>query len=883
MIKRDLLSTYKVFLIFAGLLFAQLGFSQNPLKTTVRIEEHKGSTLYFLNYVEAQTGVVLSYSSRLCFKDELICPYSETSIKLLLDWLFEDCPAIYLERGNKIIIKAKGVQHKKFTISGYVKDGSSGEVLIGANVYDKRTFYGTTSNNFGFYSLTLPAGGITFNSSYIGYEKFKSSFSLTRDTFIIINMHPRAELNEVSVLGLRIPSEIESTSTGRIDVPMHQIRNMPVFLGEVDVMKSIQLLPGIQSGGEGFSGLFVRGGGPDQNLILLDDVPVYNVGHLLGFFSIFNADAINKVSIVKGGFPARYGGRLSSVVEIRTYDGDAKKINGSASIGILSSRVSLNGPILKDKLLYSLSFRRTYFDLISAPFQWNKEEKNKYFFFDLNGKLSYYLSDKDKFYLSAYWGKDEYTVKYNYQEITNYRESEEDVKTINDTRSSGWGNLILSGRWNHIFGKKLFSNVTAIVSDYRFYISQTQNYMLGERWNYIYQRYFSGIRDFGVKVDFDYLPISKHYVRFGGSYTQHLFYPGIDVVMSDINDISPIDTTYGGTYLTRPEAHLYLEDDFNVFKRLKVNLGVHFSTFFSESNSYFSIEPRLLGRLLLSSKVSLKGSYSEMTQYVHLLRTANVALPTDMWLPVSDNVKPMRARQSSVGVEWSVMKDLFLSVEGYHKRLEDILDIKAESSFFDYSLNWEDMLVAGSGVSDGIEILLHKKSGSLSGWFGYTYSETYNKFDELNNGKRFPASTDRRHDISMFLSYQFNKRIDGGITWSYGSGTPISLPSDKYYAPQLPTAQYEEATGYNMLISERNGYRMPNFHRMDIGFNFKKKKKWGMRIWSTGIINVYGHQNPFFLYFDDNRNEETGDFYWSLKQFSMFPFPLPYVRYTIKF
>ncbi len=883
MIKRDLLSTYKVFLIFVGLLFTQLLYSQSLLETTVKIEERVGSTRFFLNHIERKAGVVLSYSNKLCFKEELICPYSETTIQNLLDWLFKDCPAIYLERSNKIIIKPNGLKRKNITISGYVKDGNSKEVLIGTNVYDKETFHGTTSNNFGFYSLTLPEGYITLNSSYIGYEKFNSSFSLHCDTFITINMRPRAELNEVSVLGVRISSEIESTSTGTIDVPMQQIRNMPVFLGEVDVMKSIQLLPGIQSGGEGFSGLYVRGGGPDQNLIMLDDVPVYNVGHLLGFFSIFNADAINKVSIVKGGFPARYGGRLSSVVEIRTYDGDGKKINGSASIGVLSSRVSLNGPIIKDKLLYSLSFRRTYYDLISAPFQWNKDEKDKYFFFDLNGKLSYYLSDKDKFYVSAYWGKDEYTVKYNYQDIPTYSEPEDNAKTINDTRSSGWGNLILSGRWNHVFGKKLFSNVTTTVSDYRFYISQTQNYMLGEQWKYIYQRYFSGIRDFGIKVDFDYLPIARHYVRFGGSYTQHLFYPGIDVVMSDINEISPVDTTYGGNYLRRPETHLYVEDDFNVFKRLKVNIGVHFSSFFSESKSYYSVEPRLLGRLLLGSRVSLKGSYSEMTQYVHLLRTANVALPTDMWLPVSDNVKPMRARQSSIGIDWSIKKDLFFSIEAYHKKLIDILDIKAESSFFDYSLNWEELLVSGSGVSDGIELLLHKKSGSLSGWFGYTYSETYNKFDELNNGKRFPASTDRRHDISMFLSYQFNSRVDGGITWTYGSGTPISLPSDKYYAPELPTAQYEEETGYNMLVSERNGYRMPNFHRMDIGFNFKKNKKWGMRIWSAGIINVYGHQNPFFLYFDDNKNEETGDFYWSLKQFSLFPLPLPYVRYTIKF
>ena len=886
MVRRNLSLTYKIYILFAGISLSQLTIAQGLLQTTVSIERGTGPTQYFLGRIEEETGIILSYSNKLCFKDEMICPYRQASVKELLDWLFKDCPAIYLERNNKIIIKPKTVHTKKYTISGYVKDIGTNEILIGANIYEKALYLGTTSNNFGFYSFTLPAGYISLNCSYVGYQKFSAGFVLDKDTVIIINLEPQPELDEVAVMGVRIPAEIESTYSGTIDIPIEQIRSVPVFMGEVDVLKSIQLLPGIQSGGEGFSGLYVRGGGPDQNLILLDDVPVYNVGHLLGFFSIFNSDAISKVSIIKGGFPARFGSRLSSVVDIRTSDGDGNDFNGSASIGILSSRVSINGPIIKNKLLYSFSFRRTYFDLIAAPFQSKKDEKSKYFFFDLNGKISYYLSEKNKFYLSAYWGKDDYSVKYNYQDIVvddEQRNKKETTMTINDGRNSGWGNLIFSGRWNHVFGKKLFSNITAIVSDYRFEISQTQNYMLGERWNYIYQRYFSGIRDFGFKADFDYIPVVKHYIRFGGSYTQHSFYPGINVVMGDINDTEPIDTTYGGNYLTRPEAHFYIEDDFNVIKRLKVNVGIHFSLFLSENKSYKSVEPRLLGRFLLSNKVSLKGSFSVMTQYVHLLRTANIALPADIWLPVSDNIKPMRARQSSLGLEWSIRKDIFFSIEGYHKILNNILDLKAESSFYDYSLNWEEMLVQGDGRSNGLEVFLHKKSGKLSGWFSYTYSKTLNKFPELNDGKEFPASTDRRNDISIFLSYHFNTRIDGGITWTYGTGTPITLPSDKYYAPKLPTAWYEEATGYNMMISERNGYRMPNFHRMDIGFNFKKNKKWGMRMWSAGIINVYGRQNPFFLYFDDNVNEETGDFYWSLKQLSIFPFPMPYVRFTVKF
>ncbi len=873
---------YSYFLLFTIVLFSQASFGQSILQKRVKIVHPHGSAISFLDQIEKSTGITLSYSNKLCFFDARTCPYKEATIEELLNWVFRDCPPDYIEKSNKIIIRPVRSRRSKYTISGYVRDAKTNELLIGANIYDLNTYLGTTSNNFGFFSLTLPAGEVSFNASYIGYDKYVSSFDLEKDTVLNIYMVPKAELQEVAVMGVRIPVEIKSTSTGTVDMPIDQIRNMPVFMGEIDVLKSIQMLPGIQSGGEGFSGLYVRGGGPDQNLVLLDDVPVYNVGHLFGLFSIFNADVINKVSIVKGGFPARFGGRLSSVVDIRTYDGDGNKFNGSASIGLLSSGVAVNGPIIKDKLLCSLSFRRTYFDLIAAPFQAKRDEKSKYYFFDLNGKISYYMSDKDKFYLSSYWGKDEYRVKYNTREIGT-GDPDDPVRKIKDDRNSGWGNVIVSSKWNHQFGDKFFSNLTAIYSDYRFYTSQTQNYQLGERWNYIYQKYFSGIRDFGAKLDLDYIPSAKHYLRFGGSYTQHSFYPGIDVVVSDIDNISPVDTIYGGNYLTRPEMHLYAEDDFNVTDLLKLNLGIHFSMFNTEHNIYTSFEPRILGRMLLSTSVSLKGSFSMMTQYVHLLRTANVALPTDMWLPVSDNIKPMRSRQSSLGVEWSISEGLLFSVEGYMKNMMDIHDVKSSSNFFDYSLDWEDMVVSGTGTSKGVELFIHKKSGKLTGWFGYTYSKTMNKFGEINGGKPFPANTDRRHDLSLFMSYKFNKRVDGGATWVFGSGSPITLPSDKYPAPQLPTASYDESVDYNLLISERNGYRMPNFHRLDIGFNFRKEKKWGVRIWSAGIVNVYGRQNPFFLYFDDNYDQETGESDWSLKQFSLFPFPFPYVRFTVKF
>ncbi|TAJ13739.1 TonB-dependent receptor [Marinilabiliaceae bacterium JC017] len=881
-----MLEKYVKIMIFigVGLFLPRLVFAQNVLTKWVSVPKEKGSTYYYLQQLQDSTGYVFSYSNKLCFKDNVNFSFTEGYVKDFLNRLFDDCPSSYLVRGKKIIIEPLELPPPKFTISGFVRDGKTGESLIGANIYEPDLLLGTVSNNFGFFSVTLPKGYTVLKSSYVGYKGIEQSLYLSGDTTVYINLTPKLELNEVSVVGSRVPAKVKSTRTGTIDLPIEQIRNVPVFLGEQDVVKGIQLLPGVQSGREGFSGLYVRGGGPDQNLIILDDVPVYNVGHLLGFFSVFNADAINKVSVVKGGFPARYGGRLSSVVDVRMYEGSNERINGSASIGLLSSRVALNGPIKKDKATFSLSFRRTYLDLVTAPFQRKEIEKSNYYFFDLNGKVNYKFSDTDRLFVSAYWGKDEFYSRYNDQNIDLEIGERVDIYqsvTLNDESSSGWGNVVAAMRWNHIFGDKLFSNLTATFSDYRFYIGQIQNLYYKEAWSAVEKKYFSGIRDFNTKIDFDFVASPNHYFRFGGSYVYHNFYPGIDLLKNEIANEAQVDTTIGGDSMYRPEFHGYLEDDFNVSDRLKMNLGVHFSLFLTQNDFYHSVEPRISLRYLLSDYLSLKGAYSKMTQYVHLLRTATVSLPTDMWLPVSDEIKPMRASQSSLGFEWEISKGFNLSVEGYYKKFENLLSYKEDGSFFDFTIGWEDKLISGKGTSYGTEFLLHKRIGKLTGWLGYTYSKSFNKFDGLNDGREFPSFADRRHDASLFMSYRFNDRIDGGFTWMFGTGSPVTLPSGKYYAPELPTTRSDYK--YNEYINEYNGYRMPNFHRLDFGFNFKKQKKWGERIWSLGMINAYGRQNPFFLYFADSVNDETEEEYRSLKQFSLFPFPIPYVRYTIKF
>lgn len=858
---------------------------QNVLYEQVVFDKTEGAAVEFLTSIEQQVDVIFSYSSKLCFNDHVKLSQASATIREVLNELFINCPSKYIVRGNKIIIQPFEGPSGKFVIRGYVSDAGTSESLIQANVYDPRQLLGTVTNNFGFYSLTLPAGVLQLTCSFVGYKSQNLILDLQSDTVIHFNLEADTEINEVHVIRSRVPDKVKSTRTGTIDVPIEQIKNVPVFLGEVDIVKSIQLLPGIQSGGEGLSSLYVRGGGPDQNLVLMDDVPVYNVGHMLGFFSIFNADAVNHVSVVKGGFPARYGGRLSSVVDIRMYDGNNQEFKGLASIGLLSSRVAIEGPLVKDKSSFTVSFRRTYMDLFSGLLQLNESDKSRFYFYDFNTKFNFRLGDKDRIFLSTYVGKDQYEIQYNEQNvevgIDPQMHPRQTVKTCDDS-DVGWKNYVVASRWNHLFGEKLFSNLSLSYSDYRFFIGQQMNYQSDGVWSVVSQNYFSGITDYGVKSDWDYFPSPTHYFRFGAHFIAHSFYPGVDVYLEEDAQNAPVDTTFGGQRLFRPELRLYVEDDFNISNHFKLNIGGHFSAFQTKSKYYWSAEPRLSARYLINDNMSLKAAYSLMTQYVHLLRTASVAMPTDMWLPVSDKIKPLRAAQTALGFEYEFARGLHLSVEGYIKTFSDILAYKESTGYFDFTSDWRNKLTSGSGRSRGIEVLIHQKTGNLSGWMGYTYSKTTNRFADLNKGRSFPAAFDRTHDISIFAMYRFNKQVDLSCSWTFGTGNPITLPETKFYAPSLPTEEKTFDNKYNQYISERNSYRMPNFHRLDIGVNFKKDKPYGSRTWSFGLLNAYGRQNPFFLYFSD-KETETGDMKRSLKQFSLFPFPLPYCRFTIRF
>ncbi len=863
-------------------------FAQSILDKFVTIQIKSGSTAEILNAIEIETSITFSYSNKVCISDYIELSSNRNTIKGFLDEVFASCAIDVTEKKRKILILPEEIQQaEKFTISGFVKNVENDEILIGSSIYDAVLWEGTTSNNFGFYSLTLPKGNIILNCSFVGYHSVQHSFFLDKDTIINFDLLYNTKLEEIPVVSFIVKEGINTTRTSTINVPIEQIQKFPAFLGEVDVIKTLQLLPGINSGSEGVSGLFVRGGGVDQNLYLLDDVPVYNISHLFGFFSVFNADALNNISVTKGGFPARYGGRLSSVIDIRMKDGNQEKIGGTVSIGMMSSKFALDGPLYKDKTTFSLSVRRSYFDLFAMPIQSQSNTRTAFYFYDTNGKITHKLSNKSKLYLSFYGGRDRFFTKYNYNKVRDPNQPADENHTldINDQGYSGWGNAVGSLRWNQIYNEKLFSNISLSFSNYSYFVGYEEHSISPGIWNYFEQRYHSGISDVMLKTNFDYFMNPKHHIRFGTSYTNHSFNPGADVLRRTQNTTTVLDSTIGGNKVFGQEMFLYIEDDFAISQSLKMNLGIHTSTYNTQNKTYYSVQPRISARLLLDPKFAIKAAYSKMTQYMHLLGSSSVSLPTDLWIPVTSNIAPQHANQIALGIKWQWQQGFDLTVEGYTKDYKNLLISTYNRSILNNNPSALNNLTYGNGYSKGIELLIHKKTGKLTGWIGYSLSKSRQKFQQINNGKEFPSANDRGNSIGLFSNYKIHDQVDLALTWSFGTGNAVTLPSQKFYTPTLPTQGTldESTTSYSEYIDNINNYRMPKFHRLDVGVNFKKENRLGHRTWSFGLYNAYGQQNAFSIYFSTDIDENTGEVTRHLKQLSIFPVPLPYIRYTLKF
>ncbi|HNW52263.1 MAG TPA: TonB-dependent receptor [Prolixibacteraceae bacterium] len=805
---------------------------------------------------------------------------------------------------------------QRATISGYVIDSKSKEPIIGANIYQPKEQKGTTSNSFGFYSINVSKGETEIRASFVGYSAFQLKTSITKDTVITILLEEGKMIDEVSVVG----EAHSKTAVPPVSLTSKQVRLMPSLTGEADLMKAYQYLPGISGGSEGDNSLYVRGGSPDQNLILLDDIPLYYVNHIGGLVSIFDENAVNDVAIYKGGFPARYGGRLSSVIDIRMKNGNMQKLGGEVSVGLISSKLSVEGPIIKDKMSFMLTARKSMTDLYMRPISYISMDKRGYMiysFYDLNAKLNFKLSDKDRFYLSAYRGTDNsiMSAESDYDENDVFVKEELADFTYDARSKYDWGNTMGCFRWNHIFGNKLFSNLTIATSHY-FYQNRSDNTIemneTKETTETFTYQFLSGISDRLAKLDFDYYPANNHHIKFGGLINSHHFDTGTLSQKYDINEEaiidstllmgdydSEIDTTYGSDAITALETSAYLEDEMELFRFLTLNVGLHFAQYHHGKENFHSLQPRFSLKADLGNNLAVNVSYVHMAQFIHMLTGSDTSTPTDIWLPATNNAIPEKSVQYSIGAEKTLnKKGLKITLEGFYKTMENLIDYKLGYNLLSNSAMWYDKIeTGGTGKVYGLEFLLEKKTGKLTGWLGYTWSKNMRQFEKINNGVAYHYVYDRPHDVSLVANYELSKKITFSASWEYQSGRRMTIGTAGYDANHLYTSQdlpprgavyyifkdcYRHQfgeIGYDVatIYGTKNNYKLPDYHKLNVSAHFTKQKKHGIRTWSVGIQNLYNRMNAYNVYYSTDDNGKI-----VLKKMTMFPI-MPNINYSFRF
>ena len=785
---------------------------------------------------------------------------------------------------------------KTFTVSGYVTDAVSDETLISATVLDLQSGLGTVTNAYGFYSLTLPAGEVELTTRYVGYKTRNDRFVLRRDTVLALPLMPLAELEEVEIVGNRLDLGVEGSQMSAIDIPVEQIKAVPAMFGETDVLKALQLLPGVMNGAEGTAGLYVRGGAPDENLLLLDGVPVYNVNHMFGLFSVFNPDAIKNVTLYKGSFPAHYCGRLSSVVDIRMKDGDMYNWHGNAALGLVSSKINIEGPIVKGKTSLNVSARRTYSDILLNTALWGADLFDKeielngamvgYYFDDLNVKLNHKFSDRDRLYVSWYNGDDKIYFR--------MREQEKQYYTAKQKFNWKWGNMVGAARWNHVVNSQLFMDISANYTQYRHNMGiQLEEINKQDKYTqHMEVTMKSGIFDETARADFHWNPTPLHEVRFGSFYTHHLFRPDVATLsmrykQEKTADEEAADEKYyqrsGQDEIDAHEAQVYIEDNMTLGDIVKVNAGFSGSFFHVGGRSYFSPEPRVSGRALLADNFSLKAGYAYMSQYVHLLSNNSLSLPTDLWVPVTEKILPEKSHQVGLGAFYNLSDICDLSLEGYYKYSDNLLEYREGVSFMTGSTDWQDKVAMGRGWSYGVELMAQRSVGRLNGWVAYTWSRTRRLFDRegmvLNNGKPFNAKYDRRHEVDITGNYKFSDHFDASVTWVYATGNCGTVYT-QYFLAAPNEDGWQTTVGY---APERNNFRLNPYHRLDLSLNWHRmltKRVEGT--FNISVYNAYNNMNPFLIYTDENYNSSTDTWETTLKQVTLFPI-IPTLSYGLKF
>lgn len=877
---------------------------------TVTLNMQKVSLKEILTEIEKQAGVTFSYES------SLLKEFRKTSFKVkdatlddCLAQLFAGFPIVYTMTGNIVVLKRKP---RQVTISGFVRDKISSESLVGASVYDAISLSGVATNSYGFFSLSLTVPpesdgvSVRLQSSYIGYESRLFELpSLTKDTILAINLQPNASLSEVLVTASETTRQtVRNTQMGALEVSQATIRATPTLFGEADIIRTLQLTPGVSAGTEGISGLYVRGGNSDENLFLIDGNPVYQVNHIGGFFSAFNNEAIKSMNFYKAGFPARFGGRLSSVVDVQTKEGNMKEFHGSASLGLISGNLNLEGPIWKDHTSFNIALRRTWLDVLTAPALAIVNKKNKkhgdrinvrYAFHDLNARIDHRFNDRSRMYLSLYNGNDVLKIGSDDFATGEYGFS----NTID--ANMRWGNLVASAGWTYAFNNKLFGKLSGFYTRYRSKISYAEEDISGKEGDPNYQysldetTNLTGITDFGVRTSFDYQPVSTHRIRFGGDYLVHYFQPEYNRMKALDNskpDSMQIAKTFADDKLWAHELAAYAEDDWSISDAFRLNAGLRFSLFNINNKTYTGLEPRVSLRWLLSPKISLKASYSRMNQYVHLISNSFMDLPTDSWMPVTDKLKPLVSDQVSVGGYYNWNQLLDFSIEGYYKKMNNLLEYKDGHSLIPSSVSWEDKMASGEGRAYGLEFMVRKQTGKTTGWIGYALAWADRRFDEINSGKRYPSRYDNRHKLNIVVMHKLSKRVELSGAWTYSSGNYTTLSLENYYPGDhlhRPGTTPDYGSGYSKNYYEgRNNYQLPGYHRLDLGISiFRPKKKGRMGIWNISIYNVYCRMNPLVILKGDveekkGEGDHSPTYRNAFKSIGLFPI-IPSVSYTYKF
>ena len=753
----------------------------------------------------------------------------------------------------------------KFTVSGYIKDKNSGETLIGANVYVKELKTGAAANLYGFYSLSMPQGTYTLIYSYIGYEQVVKEISLTENKTINIELtSTQNTFKEVEIVGKKENDNITNTEMSVFKLDNKVISKIPVLLGESDLVKAIQLLPGVQSSCEGSSGFNVRGGSADQNLILLDEATVYNASHLMGFFSVFNSDAIKDVKLYKGDIPPSFGGRLSSLLDVRMKDGNNKKYNASGGIGLIASRLTLEGPIVKDKSSFMLSGRRTYFDLFLPLFKKKDSlmSESRLYFYDLNLKVNYDINKNNRVFISSYFGRDMFR--------------------FSDQFNFTWGNNTETIRWNHLFGTKLFSNLTLLYSDYTYELG-TSSGTPRFKWN-------SNMKDVSMKYDFNYYLNTNNTLKYGATGTIHYFNPGVF-------SIKESKVEYKLPKTDALEYAFYLSNEQKIGALLTIDYGLRYSIFqnmgkatinnydnnhvYIDSTVYAKgdifktfggFEPRLSGSYILNEVSSIKGAYNKTRQYVQLASNSTGGSPLDVWFPSSPNVKPQISDQFNLGYFRNFKKNAYeTSIEAYYKKMKNQVDFK---DFSNLLLNdkMDGDLRFGSAWSYGTEIMIKKNTGKLTGWVSYTLSRAEKKINGINDNKKYLANYDHTHNVSIVLTYAIGKRVDVSANWVYITGAPTTLPTGRFYYGNTIIPVY----------SDKNSARMPDYHRLDLSITLRGKEKPGQKFygeWNLSVFNVYNRKNAYSVFFEQDKNNSQ-----QMQAYKMSMFPIvPSVTYNFHF